>query len=102
MGKRKFEVGDKVKVKNFRVRGADAEGVKERVGKVGTIQSYSPNDDYPYNVEFDNLEIEDMLFKASELEKVEEEPLTAGKLIVDSMKRRGEIIVFDVEDEGDK
>lgn len=73
MTKRKFEVGDKVKVKNFRVRGADAEGVKERVGKVGTIQSYSPDGhDYPYNVEFDNPEVEAMLFKASELDKVME------------------------------
>jgi len=73
MGKRKFEVGDKVKVKNFRVRGADAEGVKERIGKVGTVQSYAPEDDYPYNIEFDDEKIEDLQFKASELDKVEEE-----------------------------
>jgi len=72
MGKCKFEVGDKVRVKQFKVKGLDEEGVKTRIGKIGVIQSYSPEDIYPYNVEFDDPEIEDMLFKASELEKTED------------------------------
>ena len=70
MGKRKFEIGDKVRIKNFRVIGADAEDIKKRVGKTGTIQSHSSDDDYPYNVQFDEEGIEDCLFKPSELEKI--------------------------------
>jgi len=72
MGKRKFEIGDKVRVKNFKVKYPDDESVVLRMGKVGTIQCYEPEGEYPYNVEFDdNSNLDDMMFKASELEKVE-------------------------------
>ena len=71
MAKRKFETGDKVRVKIFRVRGEDAEEVKKRVGKTGTIQSHSSYEDHPYYVQFDEEGLEGCLFKASELDKVE-------------------------------
>lgn len=71
---RKFKLGDKVKVKdNIQIPKDDDEGVGKTVGRVGTIQSYAPQTQYPYNVEFDDPnapELEDMMFKATELEKV--------------------------------
>ena len=66
---RKFKIGDKVRVKVFKVKGPDDEGVENTMGKTGTIQGYAPSYQYPYEVAF--VDFGTMLYTARELEKVE-------------------------------
>jgi len=66
---RKFKIGEKVRVKHFKVKGSDDEGVKATMGKTGLINGYAPSDLYPYEVKFKDLER--ILYTARELEKVE-------------------------------
>ena len=68
---RKFKIGDKVRVKDtIKIEDDDIDGVKETIGKIGTITKYYSGGKYPYKVEFD--ECDDMEFAARELEKVED------------------------------
>lgn len=71
MGKRKFKIGDKVRVKDKKFKGEDAEETNEVRGKVGTVIDIDPCYCYPYTVSFEDYWAQ-ILFRASELEKVEE------------------------------
>jgi len=62
------------------MEGIDAEDIKKRMSKIGIVQSYAPEDIYPYNVEFDG-DIDDMPFKASELELVNKRKVVKTKVI---------------------
>jgi len=70
MGKRKFKVGDKAKVKNIKFRGEDAKDANAVRGKIGTVVEIDPNYYYPYEIHFYGYWT-NIMFKASQLDKVE-------------------------------
>lgn len=69
MARRKFQVGDKIKVVKDMAIGGDHHGIKlGRKGKIKRFDSEYP--EYPYAVKFKG--VSEVHFNAKELEKVED------------------------------